>query len=318
MPGIYHGFVNPHADSADSSVTRPSNWNSALQYGNKAGSGPSGAPAAIREVLTADRTYYVRPDGNDANSGLANTSTGAFLTISYATNIVVKTLDCAGYNVTVQLASGTYNEAVVLETLGVSIPAISPDTFTGGFQIIGSSANPANVTISTSTFTNCFSVIGIDVGLNGMTLSANGECEINAMEHAGVVGQNLIFSGSPSYAHINSVDHANVQLISNITINSGSALGSCFVSAKQARFIVFGLVTDTTVTVNSTPAFGDSFIGVHNLGYFEIFSIIAGTATGQQYFVSNNSVLNTAGAAASSSYIPGNSSGFSGSGGQVV
>lgn len=48
-----------------------------------------------RDLLTTNRTYYVRTDGSNSNNGLANTSGGAFLTIQKAIDTVLK-LDSAG------------------------------------------------------------------------------------------------------------------------------------------------------------------------------------------------------------------------------
>src|SRR5215207_1479547 len=45
------------------------------------------------EKLTANRTYYLRPDGNDANTGLANTAGGAWLTPDYAREWIAQNID---------------------------------------------------------------------------------------------------------------------------------------------------------------------------------------------------------------------------------
>lgn len=69
-----------------------------------------------REKLTANRTYYVRTDGSDSNTGLADSSGGAFLTWGAAIT-KCKTLDLAGYTVTIQDGSGgthSYTELVTV------------------------------------------------------------------------------------------------------------------------------------------------------------------------------------------------------------
>lgn len=72
----------------------------------------------VRDLLTANRTYYVRTDGSDSNTGLTNSSGGAFLTWEYAIS-VLKTLDLAGYTVTIEDGNGgTYTgENLVIENI---------------------------------------------------------------------------------------------------------------------------------------------------------------------------------------------------------
>lgn len=83
---------------------------------------------ARRESLTANRTYYVRTDGNDSNTGLTNTSGGAFLTIQKALNVVLGKLDLSGFNVTAQVAAGAYTSAIGFA---------SPQVGAGNITILG-------------------------------------------------------------------------------------------------------------------------------------------------------------------------------------
>jgi hypothetical protein len=93
----------------------------------------------IREKLAANRTYYVRPDGNNANDGLANTAGGAFLTIQKAYDNIVDSLDVAGYLVYIMVADGTYAAGV----------DITKAWFGSGTVLIrGNQTTPANVTVT--------------------------------------------------------------------------------------------------------------------------------------------------------------------------
>ena len=76
--------------------------------------GKNGSP--VFDSLSAralNNTYYVRPDGNDANSGTANTAQGAWATIQHAA-------DTADPSDTVEVEPGTYNEQVVITHSGLA------------------------------------------------------------------------------------------------------------------------------------------------------------------------------------------------------
>jgi hypothetical protein len=89
-----------------------------------------------REVLTANRTYYVRTDGSDSNDGLSDTAGGAFLTPQKGCD-VIKTLDTGGYDVKLKINDGNY----------LAYGDITPIMPIGGgnYTIEGNTTNPENV-----------------------------------------------------------------------------------------------------------------------------------------------------------------------------
>lgn len=77
----------------------------ATQFVNADG---SSTVVTSREILVADKHYYLRTDGSDNNSGLANDSAHAFATLQKAFD-TVGTLDLNGHNVYINIADRTYS-----------------------------------------------------------------------------------------------------------------------------------------------------------------------------------------------------------------
>jgi hypothetical protein len=99
---------------------------------------------ANKERLTVDTTFYIRTDGNDSNTGLADTSGAAWLTLNGAYNNILNNYDPAsGITITLQLADGTYSGFSNYQKPGLPVP----------LYIRGNNAAPQNVIIqSTSAF----------------------------------------------------------------------------------------------------------------------------------------------------------------------
>lgn len=97
----------------------------------------------IQERLSAARTYYVRTDGSDSNTGLVDSAGGAFLTIQKAVDAVAA-LDMGKFQVTVQVKDGAYTGAVSLpKCRGDLIPIITGNLTTPSNVHLNVSGNPA-------------------------------------------------------------------------------------------------------------------------------------------------------------------------------
>jgi hypothetical protein len=107
----------------------------------------------LYERLTADRTYYVDPDGSDDNDGLAEGT--AFATIQHAIDTVAQLDLDYQYRVTVQLADGTHDidpeaEFGVLfkDPLHSHLPTVEAfSTYTNLCLLRGKPAAPEDVVI---------------------------------------------------------------------------------------------------------------------------------------------------------------------------
>lgn len=250
--------------------------------------------------LTDNRTYYVRTDGSDSNTGLVDSAGGAFLTIQKAVD-VVSALDIAGFVVTIQVRDGTYTGAVTLKN-------VTGFSAVGNLVIQGNSVTPTNVVIST-TSANCFSATNLssvwDLKNMQLTTTTSGRC-INA-SNSTVRFSGIDFSTCASH-HLYAVGGGYIIETGNYTI-SGNAV--THVSADGKSIIEN---RGFTVTISGTPAFSFAFAAINYLSFFyNDFTTYSGSATGTRYYVSLNSAIYTNGA---ETYLPGNALGQMVSGGK--
>lgn len=256
--------------------------------------------ATAREVLTGSRTYYVRTDGSNSNTGLVNNAGGAFLTIQKALDVVYGTLDLGGFNVTIQVVGGPY-------TVGGS--QTSPQVGAGTVTILGDATTPSNVTINvTSANAIAVSGAGTKLALSGLKLTATtsgtlvnatsgGQIDLTGkMEFGAAATEAISIAGGV----VNSIGISH-------TISGSSPI---FVDSSNGKLLWFG----GTTTLTGTPAFSTAFAYAQNIGFAQISGVtFSGSATGSRYSSNSNSVIQTFGSGAT--YLPGNAGGTTGTGG---
>lgn len=249
-----------------------------------------------REILTANRTYYIRADGSDSNDGLADTSGGAFLTKQYAYDLMCATLDKSGYDVYFQIADSTaYTDGVLMD-----------QPWTGGGAVIwqGNSGTPANVRINV-TAGDCFKATGVLPGtvmIKDMELrtTTTGNC-INQSAVGLIQFQNIVFGAAQVHLNCGSKNGgsgANLECTGNYTV-SGAATFAHLVGSRPCNIDLSG----RTITFSGTPAL-NIFILLDNGAICYMASVTWGsTFTGKRYQLSNHGVCNTGGQA--TTWIPG-------------
>lgn len=247
-----------------------------------------------REILLANRTYYIRPDGNDNNTGLINDSANAWRTIQHGVDVVGRNLDLGRHTVTLQLGDGTYNESIVVQGL------VGSSVFQPALIIQGNTGNNAAVVINSSghgltAAGNSESVVNIRC----LTITAPSGFCLSAHDYGYITFDNLIFGSA--------VVHIHAMGISRITANDDYAIsGSAtfHMAAEDSSFIVNA---NNTITLLGTPSFS-AYAYALKLGNMELRGCtFNGTANGQRFSAWGNSVINTEGAGAN--YLPGSVAG---------
>lgn len=251
----------------------------------------------IRDTITADRTYYVRTDGSDNNNnGLTNNSSGAFLTIQHAVDVVCNTLDNMGYNVTIQVADGAYNAKVLLK----------PYIGSGLVTLQGNTATPANVTVTVGDVA-ILSTGGAQAwNISGIKLSGT----YGLQTQSSFVNFSAMEFGTCTYYQIDATGSSVIQAGGNYTISGGA--GSHIYCAGSSSVHVLS----KTVTLVGTPAFLQFVLTERSALVWIAGNTFSGSATGARYSALKNAIIDTNGAGAN--YLPGNAAGMTATQGQYL
>ena len=279
-------------------------------------------PATVLPILTGSATYYVNAStGSDSNAG---TSSGAaFQTIAKAL-AVISTFNLNGYNVTVQVANGTYSAPVIL-------PAINGS---GTVNFVGNSGSPSSVIIAGGARSAIFAsqINGAQYSFNGFSLGATGET--GSLQDPGA----CIYANGPCSINFNNIilgachgawavasASAYVSFAGSITV-TGSPTANAYVGgiggvgfyAGAGGYLAVNGTAQPSITI-STPVTVTCFIqAAQGASTDLLFSSITGGAnvTGSRYNAFLNGSIQTLGGGAS--YYPGSTSGSLTTGGQYA
>lgn len=236
---------------------------------------PAATPAT-RAVLTGNVIYYVRQDGNDANTGTANTSGGAFRQIQKAIDTVA-TLDLSIYNATISVGDGSYAAFVCL-----------PLTGAGACHIVGNTGTPANVSISSASVNACVATGTWRYDITGLKFSSSAAGCI-FIDGGDLIVRNIEFGATASgFPHQYVATNGSIRCYGSTAISGGAQAhvyagdGGRFTRSSQA------------VTLTGTPAFSLAFAYVaRGASAFMPFNSYTGSATGYRFQVGAGGSIET-------------------------
>lgn len=271
--------------------------------------------------LTGNLNIYVSPTGSDVNnSGLSLAS--PFATLQRAWTAIITNYDVNGFQITVNVANGTYSAGVsCFGSVVGSVGGISNSTSQPPPPVawLGNPSSPSSCVVSV-TNANCFNAAsGCVISVSGFKLISTGTavdytqvgCGLYASFSSGIQFDHCDF-GSCSDTHIAST-------VSSIVESKGAPYTISGSAPNHMRAFNNSYITTSgsAVTLTGTPAFSTAFATAQYGGIIYINSAtspFSGSATGSRYQAILNGVIQTSGGGAS--FFPGNAVGTTATGGQ--
>lgn len=265
-----------------------------LKKAGGGGGGGNGGPT----VLTADLDLYVRTTGNDANDGLANTDARAFKTITGAVQHLRSHYNMAGFTANINVADGTYNEAVsvvnvpncIIHFKG-STSAIWRGNGDTALAVYGSFVRVTGFTFGGATTNHaCESSQGGETRFMGGHVFADVTRYHLLTTRGGAIllfGAYTITGGG--FAHYGAFENGSFYVAANFTVTITNTAFTCFISAGRGG------------TFACSDFSGYGFSGYPSGKRFEAFG-------GGVIYISNNASKGTG-------FFPGNTAGTTSTGG---
>jgi hypothetical protein len=244
-----------------------------------------------REMLTANRTYFVSTSGSDSDDCL--TVATACRTKQHVSNLIQSTLDLACNKVIVQSLPGTYTDP--LSVTGPYVGACSRKAV----QFLGDTAGPYTNVTQSVTDANAFQVNdGASIYIEGFYCLATGNGVFTGfclLANGGRINFGQMNFGQTSAAHIDAGGNSSfIQSMSAWYIISG---GATIHAIAEANAIV--AVTNVVIVTLQPVAYSVAFTQVdQNASIILTGSSMAGycyTSAGKKWNAISNGVIDTGG-----------------------
>lgn len=217
----------------------------------------------LRELLTAPLTVFVRSDGNDANTGLANTAGGAFATWQGAIDAYARRYDDQGYTVTIEAgqATTTFTLSSTLTLKKCPGGGFLILDFNGGTVQLASSNTANRALIEANAVQNVTLKGGTSINIRAASVVA---WNVHLWMYGGALVEannwnwgNLDSSAAGFSQHILVEENARLSQTGTYTISGGDINAGTSTSAHyNARFDGLISVSDgITVSITGTPKF---------------------------------------------------------------
>lgn len=242
-------------------------------------------------------TLYVRPDGNDANDGLTNTPTGAFLTPAAAMQSAGKYYVPSG-SILIQLGTpGVYPAPNNIPLSGTSFIIQGDVNNQDAYQLAGPGA-PAVGLINVNT--GVVRLMGVQLNNTGNQIHT-----LQCVTGGSAILQNVTFlcQGTNSNYHTAAFSGGFLQVGTGCKFASSMG-GMVFVDGGQA-------VMGGALSVINTPAWSGGGVTALRQGRcVRVDATFSGAATGRRYYVDGGGLIESNGAGVN--FIPGDTPGFVG------